>query len=220
MIEISIDLELKNKAPALTLGCISASVVVTEHDETLWREINARLPYLVASLSVEQIAELPPVQAQRNAYKAIGKDPRRYRGSAEALLRRVLQGKGLYAVNTLVDINNLLSLETYHPVGTYDQGHLQPPIRFRIGRSGETYPGIGDRPVNIERLPVFADQLGPFGSPTRDSERAAITSNTSRIMMIIVSFAGSAQMEQALERACLLLERYARASDVATAMVA
>lgn len=216
---IEIDPALRNKAPDLTLGCVSASVVISEHDAALWREIDTRLQDLTAHLSVGQIAGLPQVQAQRSAYKAVGKDPGRYRGSAEALLRRVVQGKGLYAVNTLVDINNLLSLETYHPVGTYDMENLRPPILFRIGEPGESYRGIGARPVNIERLPVFADRLGPFGSPTRDSERAAITTDTRRIMMLIVSFAGSARMDRAVERACLLLERYAAASGVVTTVV-
>ncbi len=138
MIEVSIDPLLKSKAPDLVLGCVSATVVVTQHDERLWREFDARIQSLAAEVTVEQIASLPQIQAQRRTYKAVGKDPSRYRGSAEALLRRIIQGKGLSSVNTLVDINNLLSLETFHPLGSYDCGNLSPPICFSIGNAGES----------------------------------------------------------------------------------
>ena len=137
MIAISIANELKEKAPELTLGCISAQVNVEQRNDALWREIETRIALLTTQYTVEHIGELPQVAQQRHAYKAIGKDPRRYRGSAEALLRRIIQGKGLYQVNTLVDINNLISLETRHPVGCYDRSQLRAPIVFRIGKAGE-----------------------------------------------------------------------------------
>lgn len=219
MIEIAIDEALKEKVTALTLGCISAAVAVTEHDDRLWYEIEARIEELAAELSVEQIGSLPQVEAQRVAYRSLGKDPGRYRGAAEALLRRIAQGKGLYQVNTLVDINNLISLETCHPVGSYDCARLQPPIIFRIGMPGESYKGIGKGLINIENLPVFADWLGPFGSPTSDSERAVITLDSQEILMIIISFGGPTDMEHALTQAVDLLEGYGAAKDIETLIV-
>jgi len=50
----------------------------------------------------------------------IGKDPSPYRPSQEALLRGVLQGKGLFKINTVVDANNLISFRSQHSVGSYD----------------------------------------------------------------------------------------------------
>src|SRR5216684_289846 len=66
----------------------------------------------------------PQVEATRAAYKALGKDPARYRGSAEALLRRVVGGKGLPEINAVVDVINLVSVESRLPVGLYDLGHV------------------------------------------------------------------------------------------------
>ena len=85
---------------------------------------------------------LPQVEAARTAYKALGKDPARYRGSAEALLRRVVGGKGLPQINAVVDVINLVSVESRLPVGLYDLGHVVGEIVFRAGRTGETYKGI------------------------------------------------------------------------------
>lgn len=109
--EISIRPALKALVPDLALGSVSANVSVVKHNEALWREIDQHLTHLTATMKPEQTNSIPQIAAMRGAYKALGKDPSRYRGSAEALLRRVLSGKGLYQINSVVDINNLVSLE-------------------------------------------------------------------------------------------------------------
>src|SRR5208282_4936832 len=153
------------------------------------------------------------------AYRALGNDPTRYRGSNEALVRRISQGKDLYRVNTVVDVNNLISLETLHSAGTFDLDRVQPPIMFRIGQPGEIYAGIGRGEIKIEGLPVFADQLGPFGSTTSDSERTMVQLETTRIMMVIISFLGAEGMEAVVGRAAGLLERYAAAAGIESGVV-
>ena len=149
----------------------------------------------------------------------ISYDPTRYRGSNEALVRRITQGKELYRVNTVVDINNLISLETLHSAGTFDLDQIKPPVVFRGGLPGESYAGIGRGEIKIEGLPIFADQLGPFGSTTSDSERAMVRLETTHIMMVIISFLGSTGMDAILERATALLQRYALASAIEARVV-
>lgn len=212
MIPISIDPQLKKIAPKLVLGVVSANVQVTKNSPQLWKEIEKRIKELRSTVTLASLYDIPQIKALRDAYKAIGKDPTRYRGSQEALIRRILQGKGLYQINTVVDINNLISLETLHSVGSYNIDNLKPPIVFRIGKPGESYKGIGKEIVNIADLPVFADEVGPFGSPTSDSERAMITLDTKKVMMIIISFTGQEHLKSQLQRAANLLCGYAGAS--------
>jgi len=214
MIQISIDPELKKAAPHLTLGLVEAQVEVTQHDDVLWEKIDACIKQITASLSLETLTEAPEIKALRDAYRAVGKDPSRYRGSQEALLRRILQGKGLYQINTVVDINNLVSLKSRHSVGSYDVERLTPPIVFRIGKPGEQYKGIGKEMINIEGLPVFADANGPFGSPTSDSERAMIRLETKRVLMVIIAFAESPNLSTHLESARSLLGTFAKSPAV------
>ena len=118
-----------------------------------------------------------------------------------------------------MDVNNLISLQTLHSGGTFDLDRVQPPIIFRVGQPGEIYSGIGRGEIKIEGLPVFADQAGPFGSTTSDSERTMVQLETTRIMMVIISFLGAVGMDMALERAAGLLERYAAASGIEKGMV-
>lgn len=209
MLQISIDASLKQAAPRLALGVVQAPVKVTKHDPELWEEIRSFLDTIGPLLTLDDLSEVPEIKALRDAYRAIGKDPARYRGSQEALLRRVLQGKELYQINTIVDINNFVSLKTKHSLGSYNVANLQPPIVFRIGNQGESYKGIGKEMINIAELPVFADSIGPFGSPTSDSERAMITPNTTEIMMMVIAFSGVNGLSQSLQRIADLLSTYA-----------
>ena len=168
---------------------------------------------------METARRISPIKALRDAYRALGNDPTRYRGSNEALVRRITQGKELYRVNTVVDINNLISLNTLNSAGTFDRDRVQPPIVFRIGQPGEIYSGIGRGEIKIEGLPVFADRLGPFGSTTSDSERTMVRLETARILMVVISFEGVKGLDAATGFAAMLLEKHAAATGIDTGLV-
>jgi len=146
----------------------------------------------------------------------LGKDPSRYRGAAEALVRRLISGRRLYKINNVVEINNLISLQCLHPVASYDAERIDGEVRFRLGHRCESYKGIGKEIINTEDLPVFADNLGAFGSPTSDSERTMIRPNTLMIVIAIMSFMVPAHLEVHIESACALLRVFAGASIIET----
>jgi DNA/RNA-binding domain of Phe-tRNA-synthetase-like protein len=118
-----------------------------------------------------------------------------------------------------VDVNNVVSLETGISIGAYDRDKLSPPLLFRPGKEGESYTGIGRGALNLAGLPLFADAHGPFGSPTSDSERTAITAETRRLLMVLICFGEPADPAAALERTGELLRRFAGAAEVETAVV-
>ena len=216
---LSIDPELKRRCPALRVACVQGSVRVSKSADALLELMNARAAQLSGSTASADIASNPEIVATRQAYKALGKDPSRYRGSAEALLRRLASGKGLYFINNLVDINNLVSLGSFLPVGSYDLAKVGDEIVFRIGKEGESYKGIGKDVINIADLPVFADSGGPFGSPTSDSERAMITEATASFAMMIISFSGKSDVSAWAARAIELLRSHATGSDLSFEIV-
>lgn len=218
MTPLSIDPQFKARISAVTVGFITAQVRNTEHNDALWQEIESAAARF-RGMTMENARKFLPIKALRDAYRALGNDPTRYRGSNEALVRRITQGKKLYRVNTVVDINNLISLETLHSAGTFDLDRIQPPIVFRIGQPGEAYAGIGRGEIKMERLPIFADQLGPFGSTTSDSERTMVQLETFRILMVVISFLGREGMDNVVQRAAGLLEKYAEAREVEMGVV-
>ena len=217
--KVKIDSDLKKKCPQTALGCVSARVEAGTSPAELLQEMKARemeiqkLPFPRGVLESKEVAET------RRAYKALGKDPARYRGSAEALLRRVVAGKGLPQVNAVVDIINLVSVESRLPIGLYDLAHVNSEIVFRAGRTGETYKGIGKYDLNLEGLPIFCDADGPHGSPTSDSERTMVTSATKHVLGIIISFGGTQGLERWTQRLSGLLTQYAAGQDVETSVM-
>jgi DNA/RNA-binding domain of Phe-tRNA-synthetase-like protein len=149
-------------------------------------ELKAMLEELAAGV-VEQyktltISEIPTVKAVRTMFHRTGVDPTRYRPSSEALLRRVLKGKGLYFINSAVDVVNYFSLKTLLPMGVFDADCVTPPMEFRAGREGETYQGVGRDVLNLSGFPLLADAEGPFGSAVSDSMRTRVTAGTTRLL--------------------------------------
>jgi DNA/RNA-binding domain of Phe-tRNA-synthetase-like protein len=216
---VTIAEELRTKCPRIALGCVTASVKADASPAGLLAELDAAARRITGLPEPKAVLEAPAVLATRRGYKALGKDPSRYRGSAEALLRRVISGKELPRINAVVDVINLVSVESRMPVGLYDVAQVSGDIVFRAGRAGETYKGIGKYDLNLESLPLFADELGAHGSATSDSERTMVTAETARVLAIIVSFGGGESLSAWMQRISSLLEQYARGNDFTRSMV-
>ena len=217
---VLVDRELKDKCPRVALGCVTARVQAPGSPPVLITELKNCEQGILRLPEPRAVLESPQILATRAAYKALGKDPARYRGSAEALLRRVIAGKGLPQINAVVDIINLVSVESRLPIGLYDLAHVSGDIEFRAGRAGESYKGIGKYDLNLEGLPVFCDALGPHGSPTSDSERTMVTSETKQVLAIIISFGGKEGLDRWTQRMSELFQRFAAGQECETALIA
>ena len=213
---VTIDDALTKKCPRVALGCVFAEVAAPNSPAGLVAELNACEQAILGLPEPRSVLESAQILATRAAYKALGKDPSRYRGSAEALVRRLIAGKGLPQINAVVDIINLVSVASRLPIGLYDLAHVSGDITFRAGCAGESYKGIGKYDLNLEGLPVFCDALGPHGSPTSDSERTMVTSETQHVLAIIISFSGKEGLERWTQRMSDLFARYASGSRTET----
>jgi DNA/RNA-binding domain of Phe-tRNA-synthetase-like protein len=216
---LSIDSALKKKCPSVALGCVTARVRTDDSSLELLGEMDLCEAGILKKADPRAILEAPAISATRAGYRALGKDPARYRGSAEALLRRIISGKHFPGINCVVDIINLVSVESRLPIGLYDLAKVQGDVVFRIGRVGETYKGIGKFDLNLEDLPVFSDAAGPHGSPTSDSERTMVTSTTEKVAAILISFGGPQPLEVWSRRMTALMERYAEGRDLRSEII-
>lgn len=220
MKEIKINEELYKICKNINLGCIYYNTTVENSGKEFWDYIDSKvITNIQQTISLENLSEQSNIKESRQAYKNIGKDPSRYRVSSEALIRRILQGKGLYKINNVVDVNNLISMESKYSVGSYDIEKLGNNLEFRIGNKDEQYKGIGKEFINIENLPVFSDETGAYGSPTSDSERAMITSNSKEILTVVISFSGKIGLEEIINKATEYLIKFANAKNIETKIV-
>ena len=213
--DISVSEELKSAAPQYAGAAVYAAVKNTPHSEGLWEEIAAFTRELTATTRMEDIKLQPVIAATREAYKRCGKDPGRYRPSAEALRRRLMRGIDLYQIDTLVDLINLVSLRTGHSIGGFDADKIQgEQLELGIGKADESFEGIGRGPLNIEGLPVYRDALGGIGTPTSDHERTKMDVQTRHILAIINGYNGEEGLQEAAEMTQDLLRKYAGAAEV------
>ena len=214
MQQISLSKELTGKVTDLQLSCIECDVVMIPVNVQLWSDIQQKIMELSASVNIDDIGKMPAIAASRRAYKACGKDPARYRLSAEALLRRIVNRGEIYQINNVVDLLNLVSISTGFSIGGYDSEKISGNIVFGIGKPDEPYTGIGRGELNIENMPVFRDEKGAFGTPTSDSVRTSVSLDTRRFLMVIIDYSPEGKLDEATNMAVKFLEKYAEAKNV------
>lgn len=207
--------EICAAAPQLRAVAIEAEVQNPPTCDALWDEIAQTCGRLGAQ-AMETVNKRPAIAATRAAYKALGKDPNRYRPSAEAMTRRAVKGLELYRSTTLVDLINLLSLASGHSIGGFDADAVEgDALEIGRGREGEPYEAIGRGQLNIEGLPVLRDSRGGIGTPTSDNDRTKMSGSTRRLLMV-ANLYGPSEMtdDEFLAMARRLLGQYAGAADI------
>ena len=211
MFHLTLSTELTSRCPEYRGAAVYAEVVNSPFSEGLWQEIDAFTQELRARDTADSIKQQPAIAATRDAYRRLGKDPSRYRPSAEALRRRLLRGLELYRIDTLVDLINLVSLRTGYSIGGFDADKIQgTDLCLGVGQAGEPFEGIGRGPLNIEGLPVWRDAQGGIGTPTSDHERTKMDVGTRHILAIINGYDGDERrLREAAEMTQELLRKYA-----------
>ncbi len=218
MVQIMIAPELKTICPQAVLGLLECDVRVGQADEEFLRLMDEKITEL-AETELSQANKREQIQMTRKGYKALGKDPNRYRCSAEAMCRRIAKERGLYVINNVVDINNYLSIKSGYSMGSYDLAHTSGEIVWDRAPEGTAYQGIGKDVLNLSFLPVLFDAEGAFGNPTSDSTRAMVTDTTEHILLVFYCFDGGAEVRGMLAEAEDLLRKYADGQNFETAVL-
>ncbi len=178
--------EIESVCPDFVGACLEARVENSQYCQPLWDEINNLGEKYRQTLTTESLKDINGIASTRKVYHACGKDPSRYRPAAEALIRRMLKGKALYQIDTLVDLINLASIAFGYSIGGFDADKIVgSTLTLGIGKESEPYEGIGRGMMNIAGLPVYRDVEGGVGTPTSDNERTKISLKTTHLLVLI-----------------------------------
>lgn len=217
MIEFEISQEVAAAAPALKVAIVEADIVNVPTDDALWAEINEAAAGF-AGTPMEAVNKRPAIAATRAAYKALGKEPNRYRPSAEALCRRCVKGLDLYRSLAVIDLINLLSIHSGHSIGGFDADRLDGNrLVLGVGRPDEPYEAIHRGQLNIAGMPVIRDATGGIGTPTSDNERTKLSAHTRRLLMTVNMYDGGgsdSETEAFMAMMRRLLCQYASAENI------
>ena len=190
--KVIVSKEIEQVCPDFVGACVEAKVVNSCYNSELWKEIHPISERFCNELTTETLKDVSGIAATRRIYRACGKDPSRYRPASEALIRRILQGKKLYQIDTLVDLINLASIVYGYSIGGFDADKMVgEQLTLGIGKADEPYEGIGRGVINIEGLPVYRDEIGGVGTPTSDHERTKITAQTTHLLVLINGYDGN-----------------------------
>lgn len=183
-------IKVTNELPEKTkLVVTKVTLTNSKYDRNLWDYyLTPLITEIRKTQTLDSLRENERIKKTKLVYKSIGLDPSRYRPSSDSLLRRVIKGNKLYQINSLVDLNNYLSMKFQLPVGSYDLKYIDDSVTYRIGLAGESYQGIGKGVINIKNFPILSDGQGPFGSPISDSQRAMISEATTEALIVVYSF--------------------------------
>ena len=220
MKQISLSNEILNACPDLHILAISCQVKNTPNDADLWEIIHQEERLIREQVKLNEINKWLPIQATRQAYKKLGKDPNRYRPSAESLRRRILRELPLYQIDTLVDLINLISIHSGYSIGGFDEDKIQgDKLILGVGQEGEIYHGIGRGELNIAGLPVYRDAIGGIGTPTSDEERTKISLETISLLMIINGYSGKEGLRETGQYSLELLRKFNDAKEIKMSLI-
>lgn len=209
MISVTVSKEIKAVCPNFVGAALEAQFENSAYSARLWERISTIKEVYCRKFTTETLKKWPAIEATRLVYKRCGKDPSRYRPSAEALIRRMLRGMDLYRINIAVDLINLASITYGYSIGGFDADKISGnSLVLGVGLDGEPYEGIGRGPLNIAGLPVYRDGIGGIGTPTSDNERTKIELSTTHLLALVNGYDGNEENVKACAEhmQCLLRE--------------
>lgn len=184
--EIQVSKAICDLIPGFSVGIIQyKDIQVGESPQMLKGRLQLFQESIYFDLLEKNVTDLEGIKEWRAIFKTTGKDPNRYRHSAEALYRRIAKQNYLQPIHSAIDLNNFFSLEYQIPIGVYDSDKLVGDVTIKIGEENEEYTGLNGRTNNLAKLLISADEKGPFGSPFVDSERTAVTEKTTNALQIV-----------------------------------
>lgn len=168
---------------------------------------------LRASLLLETLKDEPRLRAYRDFFWRIGVDPTKIRPASEALLRRVLHGREMPRINTLVDTYNLASMETRVALAAFDLATLEGDLRMRFAQKGEHFRGIGmGEPMRLQGKEIVVDDdHGPIAIyPYRDAHHTRIIVDTRGAVIMVCGVPGLEEgaLQEAADRVSGLVARF------------
>lgn len=192
--KIDIQPQLRERFPGLeVLLCGVGMVRVEEKSSELERFKEEMVNEIRATYDIAAVKDVPIFRAYRDFFWRIGIDPTKNRPAAEALIRRILAGKPLPTINTLVDAYNLASIKTCISIGAFDSDKIHGDLLLRQANRGEEFRGIGmEKSMVLEGNEVVVSDSEKLIAiyPYRDADDTKVTLSTRNVVLLICGAPG------------------------------
>jgi DNA/RNA-binding domain of Phe-tRNA-synthetase-like protein len=196
---LKIDSELKTAFPDLIVLTLHINGVDIQKRSTELEKFKVTVTEQVRNeYDLDTVKDHPTFRAYRDFFWSIKIDPTKIRPAAEALIRRILAGKALPCINTLVDSYNLASIKSRIAIATFDADRLEGDLLMRFAEEGEQFYGIGmDKPLILRGGEIVVSDEKELVAiyPYRDADNTKLTEKTKNIMMVVCGVPGIPRQE-------------------------
>lgn len=186
---LGVEARLRARFPGLSAHIIRIRDVEVRRDDPELEQFKEEVVERAKSRwTLDQLREQPLFRAYRDFFWRVGVDPTKTRPAAEALIRRLLRGRPLPRVNTLVDAYNLASVDTAVALASFDEDELNGELLMREAEAGEAFLGIGmERPTVLQGGEVVVADGEKLVAiyPYRDAEASRITEKTENVLILV-----------------------------------
>lgn len=142
---------------------------------------------------LEKLKDDAVFRCYRDFFWRLGIDPTKIRPASEALVRRILQGKSIPKINTLVDAYNLASIESGIALAAFDEDKLRSKPRMRFAKAGERFLGIGmteESSLKGGEIIMEDDEKLVAVYPYRDADNTKVTLDTKKVLLVACGVPG------------------------------
>ena len=158
MVELIITNDLRYEYPNLFIPHAIIQDVQVEVTQTpkFKEELEEVSHNIREKYTLENLKDNILVRRYRDFFWRLNIDPTKIRPASEALIRRVLAEKPFPMINNLVDVYNLVSLETGIPLAAFDLAHVSGnALIVRFAQANERFIGISMKKENIMIIPLL-----------------------------------------------------------------
>ena len=212
---LKIDKSVLEKFPGVKLAVIQLSDANNKDmPETLGKLIQEECEAIQRMVSLETLMQHPLIDQWRQAYKAFGANPKTFKCSVEALLRRVIKQGSLPRINTIVDCYNLTSVKFMLPAGSDDDRKVTGDVFLTIADGSELFVSLG---TSKEESVVAGEVIYRDDSDVlcrrwnwRECEKSKLTKDTTHATLVLEGLenASSQLLTSAAEFLMDLLRKY------------
>jgi len=207
---LKIDSKLKTRFPDLTAYILQVKdVKIQKRDAALEKFKVEVMRQVREEYDLDSVKDQSIFRAYRDFFWRVGIDPTKNRPAAEALIRRILGGKALPCINTLVDAYNLASIKSRIALATFDADKLEGDLLMRFAEEGEQFLGIGmEKPLVLKggEIVVSDDEKLVAVYPYRDADNTKVTEETENVTIVVCGAPGI--NEETLENASQVALEY------------
>mgnify|MGYP000797833428 CR=1 FL=1 len=215
MMKLKITNELKKLVTSFKVSCYTFTTLEKNDKENLSNDLTEAFNNIAKEYQekyiLSEVTKIPKLKSTRDGYKMLGKDPSHTRPACEALVRRIIRDGSIYRLGNLIDFGNYLSIKLMKSVCMVDLDKIQGDVTIRIGSDSDYYEGINRGIINVTNLPLYTDEIGPFGNPTSDTIRTAITNDTTNVLIMLIHFDDNIEDEDEM---LLLLNKYLKITNL------